>query len=703
MVRTISILLLWQFICLWQPIQAAETIKVACVGNSITYGTGIKNRDADSYPAQLQKLLGNQYIVGNFGKPGATLFAHGHRPYIQQEVYQKALHFAGDIVVIHLGVNDTDPRNWPNYRDEFVHDYLQLTDSFKKVNPQCRILLAYITPLADRHPRFLSGTRQWHEEIQEAIGVAGQISRAEMIDFHTPLYPYPILLPDAIHPNEEGAGILARTVYAAITGYYGGLQLPDIYTDYMVLQRDTPLHIHGTADADTPVTVRIGGQEKNTVTGKNGKWEILLDPLKAGEDYVLSIQTPRQSRTFRHVAAGEVWLCSGQSNMQFMLKQCKDASSDVAQANHPAIRLFHMQGRWDTNATEWPTEAIDSVNHLQYYRTASWKECTPATAASFSAVAYYFGKMLQDSLKVPIGLICNAVGGSTTESWIDRHSLEQYFPAILKDWTHNDFVQEWARERALLNLRQSTSPFKRHPYEPCYLYEAGILPLQQYPVKGVIWYQGESNAHNMEAHQTLFKLLVEGWRKNWHNPEMPFYFVQLSSLNRPSWPWFRDSQRRLMQEIPCTGMAVSSDKGDSLDVHPKDKRPIGERLARWALNRTYHYTLLPSGPLYKRAVVTGDEAVLEFNYAEGLRTSDGKAPACFEVAEYEGMYFPAQATIEGNTVRVRAAQVKCPRYVRYGWQPFTRANLVNKDLLPASSFREEIGQTESNDKKTVIP
>lgn len=688
--RQTFLIILLLLCTIWHPLKAAEKIKVACVGNSITYGTGIANRDTDSYPAQLQKLLGEQYTVGNFGKPGATLLEKGHRPYVQQEEYRKALNFSGDIVVIHLGINDTDPRNWPNYRDEFVGDYLRLIESFRQANPKSRILLARITPIADRHPRFISGTQQWHEEIQEAVELTARISGAELIDFHTPLYPHPDLLPDAIHPNEKGAGILARTVYSAITGDYGGLQLPVVYTDYMVLQRDIPLRIHGTADAGTPVSVRIDGQHQKTVTGKDGKWEVLLAPIKAGDDYQLSIKTPQQSRTFRHVAAGEVWLCSGQSNMQFMLQQTKDASTEVPQARNPRIRLFHMRGRWDTNATEWPVQAIDSVSRLLYFQPASWKECTPDNAASFSAVAYYFGKMLQDSLQVPVGLICNAVGGATTESWVDRHSLEAHFPAILKDWTKNDFVQDWARGRALLNLKQSTGQFKRHPYEPCYLYEAGILPLQQYPIKGVIWYQGESNAHNMEAHEKLFKLLVSGWRKNWNNPDMPFYFVQLSSLNRPSWPWFRDSQRRLMNEIPHTGMAISSDKGDSLDVHPKEKRPVGERLARWALNHTYHHALLPSGPLYKKAKERDGEVIVEFDYAEGLHTSDGKPLATFEVAEYEGVYFPAQATVEGNKVRLRADQVKHPRYIRYGWQPFTRANLVNKDGLPASSFREEV-------------
>lgn len=671
-------------------LQAAEKIKVACVGNSITYGYTLANRERDAYPSQLQRLLGDSYIVGNFGKSGATLLEKGHRPYVKQEEYQQALQFAADIVVIHLGINDTDPRNWPDFRDDFVGDYLRLIDSFKQVNPRSRIIVARLSPIADRHPRFISGTRQWREEIQAQIDVVAQLSGAEVIDFHTPLYAYPILLPDALHPNAEGAGILARTVYSGITGDYGGLKLPAIYTDYMVLQRDLPLRIHGTADAGTPVTVSIAKQKKKAVAGTDGKWEVMLDPLKAGDQYELTIQTPRQKETFRKVAVGEVWLCSGQSNMQFMLKESLNATGEIAQAAHPNIRLFDMKGRWQTNASEWSLSAIDSVNHLLYYRETQWMPCTSETAASFSAVAYYFGKMLQDSLDVPVGLICNAVGGSTTESWVDRNSLEKDFPAILSDWTHSDFIQKWARERALLNLRKSTDSFKRHPYEPCYLFEAGILPLQQYPIKGVIWYQGESNAHNMDAHGELFKLLVKGWRKNWNNPELPFYYVQLSSLNRPSWPWFRDSQRRLLSEIPYTGMAVSSDKGDSLDVHPKEKRPVGERLARWALCKDYHCDLLPSGPLFKKATAHEGEVFVEFEYAEGLQSADGKPLSCFELAEYEGVYFPAEAVVVGDKVHLSADQVKHPRYVRYGWQPFTRANLMNKDRLPASTFRSEI-------------
>ena len=335
---------------------------------------------------------------------------------------------------------------------------------------------------------------------------------------------------------------------------------------------------------------------------------------------------------------------------------------------------------------------IGTLNHLQYFTDASWTVCSPENAGKFSAIAYYFGKMLQDSLKVPVGLICNAIGGSPTEAWIDRRTLEYEFPAILRDWTKNDFIQDWVRGRAALNVKKSTDKFQRHPYEPCYLYESGILSLQQYPIKGVIWYQGESNAHNKDAHEKLFKLLVDSWRTNWNDAQLPFYYVQLSSINRPSWPWFRDSQRRLMAEIEHVGMAVSSDKGDSLDVHPTHKLEIGERLARWALNKTYGYDkVVPSGPLYKSVSFVKGKAYVEFEYSKGLRPSvEGEKLRTFEIAGDDEIFYPAQAVVEGNQVKVWAKEVKDPKVVRYAWQPFTRANLVNEEGLPASTFRSDV-------------
>lgn len=664
-------------------------IKVACIGNSITYGYGLPDRATQSYPVQLQKMLGESYQVENFGRSGATLLNKGHRPYMQQDEYHRAIDFAGDIVVIHLGINDTDPRDWPDYRDFFVKDYIALIDSFRVANPEARIMIARLTPIADRHPRFLSGTRDWHGEIQLAIENVACYAGVQLIDFHKPLYPYPFMLTDAVHPDPEGAFVLAQTVYSAITGDYGGLKMPLLYTDNMVLQREVPLTIQGTANAGDQVTVSIADRQMKTKVGPNGKWSVTLPPLKAGEPYTLKISTNQKVLQYHNVLAGEVWLCSGQSNMEFMLKQAATARLDIPRAADQELRLYDMKARWRTNAVEWETTVLDSLNHLQYYKDTEWKECAPETVSDFSAIAYYFGKMLRDSLKVPVGLICNAVGGSPTEAWIDRTSLEYHFPAILKDWTQNDFIQEWVRGRAALNIKKSVNNRQRHPYEPCYLYESGIRPLEQYPIRGIIWYQGESNAHNWEAHEALFKLLVNAWRKNWNDDCLPFYYVQLSSLDRPSWPWFRDSQRRMLNEISDIGMAVSSDHGDSLDVHPTCKQPVGERLARWALNKTYLKDIVPSGPLFRGADVRGEKVYLSFDYGQGMRSSDGKSLRCFEVAEFEGIYYPATAEVVGEQVKVYSKEVRNPRYVRYGWQPFTRANLVNRAGLPASTFRAE--------------
>ena len=669
-------------------VSAQKRIKVACVGNSITYGYTLPERETQAYPAQLQQMLGDSYEVGNFGKSGATLLNRGHRPYMQQEEYHRAMAFAGDIVVIHLGINDTDPRDWPNYRDEFVRDYLALIDSFRTAKPDCRIIVAKLTPIADRHFRFESGTRDWRGEIQQAIETVAQVADVQLMDFEAPLYPYPFLLPDAIHPNPEGAKILAQTVYSAITGDFGGLQMPMTYTDRMVLQRDRALQIQGTADANAKVKVTIAKQKKTAKASSDGHWQVTLDPLTAGGPYTLSITDGKTTLLYKDVLAGEVWLCSGQSNMEFMLKAATTASKDIPAANDDQLRLFDMKGRWLTYAVEWPVSVLDSLNHLQYYKDTQWENATPETARNFSAIAYYFGKMLRDSLQVPVGLICNAVGGSPTEAWIDRKTMEYQFPAILRQWTRNDFIQDWVRGRAALNIKKSTYKEQRHPYEPCYLYEAGIRPLESFPIKGVIWYQGESNAHNFTAHEKLFHLLVESWRKNWNNEQLPFYYVQLSSIDRPSWPWFRDSQRRMMADIQATGMAVSSDQGDSLDVHPRNKKTIGERLGRWALNRTYDYKqVVPSGPLFRSVEFSNDAAYLTFDNGEGLHSADGQPLRTFEVAEIDGLFEPAVAEVEGNHLKVYSKKIKNPRYVRYGWQPFTRANLVNKAGLPASTFR----------------
>lgn len=681
-------------------LQAAEKVKVACVGNSITYGYGLDNRDTESYPAQLQQLLGEDYDVGNFGKSGATLLYKGHRPYILQSEFRSALDFKGDIVVIHLGINDTDPRDWPNYRDEFITDYCALIDSFRLVNPKARIIIARLSPISNRHSRFQSGTRDWLDEIQQIIPLIAKARDTELIDFHSPLYNHPDLFPDGLHPNKDGAAIMAKAVFQHITGNYGGLQLPPIYSDNMVLQRDMPLNIHGIANAGDEVMVTIEKQKVKTVTEKDGHWTAELKAMKAGGPYSLTISTKQQKLIYNDVMVGEVWLCSGQSNMAFILKNAEEwnVQHTFDNNNHFPLRLYNMMPICHTSDVEWDSVSLAKVNDLKYLKDSKWQDCAPESAAGFSAVAYYFGRILQDSLQVPIGLICNAIGGTNTESWIDRRTLEFEFPNILSDWLHNDYIMDWCRERATKNIAcalKKGNNLQRHPYQPCYMYEAGIEPLKQFPIKGVIWYQGESNAHNKDAHTKLFTLLVDSWRKNWKQPDLPFLFVQLSSLNRPSWPWFRESQRLLSLQIPHTGMAVTTDIGDSLDVHPRKKQPVGERLARLALRDVYQHSYFikhPSaaqGPVLIEARSRGPHGAtlhFEYNSAKELATSDGKAPQTFELADEFGVFHPAEAKINGTNVIVTSPNVKRPTAVRYGWQPFTRANLVNSYGLPASTF-----------------
>lgn len=666
----------------------AKRIKVACIGNSVTYGYLLPDREINAYPFQLQKMLGDSYEVGNFGKSGATLLNKGHRPYMQQQEYKDAMAFGGDIAIIHLGLNDTDPRNWPNYSEDFEKDYYALIDSVKMANPKCKVWICRMSPITDKHPRFKSGTRDWYRQIQTRIEDIAKIKNVSLIDLQAPLYDLPNLLPDALHPDTTGAKIIAETVYSAITGNYGGLKMSPVYSDNMVLQHNTPIEIKGVANAGDEVIVKIAGKKYKTICGENGKWGVTIKPLKAGSDYTLSVSTKDESLTYSNVAAGEVWLCSGQSNMAFMVWEGATAKEDVANANNSNIRFFNLKPAHETNNVEWNVSFLDSLNRLDYYKPTEWQVCSGETVNSFSAVAYHFGRVLADSLDIPVGLICNAIGGSATESWISREIIEEKIPDILVDWTKNDMVQDWVRGRAELNCKKSTVNGQRHPYEPTYLYAVNQPIIGDFTVKGMIWYQGESNAHNIELHEQLFPMVIESWREQQNNPDMPFYFVQLSSINRPSWCNFRNSQRIMSETLHNVGMAVSSDKGDEWNVHPTHKKEIGERLARVALNKSYEMRdIVPSGPMFRSVTFEGGAAYPTFEYGEGLQAEDGGEIIGFEVAGDDKIFYPANAEVKNGKLKVWSKEVKAPKYIRYGWQPYTTANLVNSNLLPASTFK----------------
>ena len=734
----------------------ARPLRVACVGNSVTYGYGLRNRDRDAYPVRLQGFLDATYgvgrfEVGNFGRSGATLLNKGHRPYMKQPEFRQALDFHPDWVVIHLGLNDTDPRDWPDWKEDFIPDYRALIDSFRVVNPDARILICKMTPIFDRHSRFQSGTRDWHAQIQEAIGKVAIGANVQLIDLYTPLHSRPDLFPDALHPNPEGAQILARTVYSALTGDYGGLQLPPVYSSGMVLPRNEPLLMEGHANARQMIRRVLSKDGKvvdegETFTHADGTWAMEMPRMKAGGPYTLTFsvsplnpdhyhfyypekypyllenltKAEAQTLTIDSLYFGDLWLASGQSNMEMRVDQCNTLDQDLADAARLAgrLHLYNMPARARTDAVEWDDSVLVYTNQLRYMDFQGWKTASPEVVAKFSAVAFNFGRVLCDSLEdVPIGIICNAVGGSTTESWIDRSTLEQEFPNILTDWRNGDFGQPWARGRMTQNIARAVTvpadspestkpknPLQRHPYDPAYLFEAAIAPLGHLPIKGVIWYQGESNTHNVEAHERLFTLLEHSWRKHfarrWNSefqkkPELPFYFVQLSSLPRPSWPAFRDSQRRLADELPQTWMVVSSDLGDASDVHYRTKRPVGERLALQALHHTYDHSLVSEGPVPTAYVLAqASSSVLFFENADGLTATRG-----FELAGHDGLFYPASIKIEGNKIILTAPQVTQPATVRYGWSGFTDADLHNTQSLPASTFQCSVGYFREDDRQ----
>ena len=693
-------------------LSGAEKIKVACVGDSVTYGYGLEDRDHTSYPAKLQQMLGDAYEVGNFGHSGATLLNKGHRPYTTLPEYKEALDFKADLVVIHLGLNDTDPRNWPNYAEEFIQDYRGIIDAFKEVNPAAKIWICRMSPIFHGHHRFLSGTRDWYWQEQAVIEqIAATAGVDGLIDLQEPLYKRPDLFKDNIHPNAEGAEILAKTVYGAISGNYGGLKTPATYSDHMVLQRDKALKISGTDDSGSDISVALYTQDEykayaaskkrkkqlpaavatgSAASGGNGKWTAELPSQPAGGPYVLRISDQKSELVYSDVWMGEVWLCSGQSNMEFMVKQCTSAKEDMAAAD-PAgkLHLYNMQARWRTDNVEWPEDALEALNRLDHYVPTAWTKADPESVSGFSAIAYHFGKVLADSLGCHVGLICNAVGGSTTESWIDRKTLEWNFPQVLYNWNDGDFGQEWARGRAKKNCAKAADlRFQRHPYQPVYLFESGILPLEKYGIKGIVWYQGESNAHNIEVHEDLFTLLVKSWRTYW-GEQLPVHMVQLSGIERPSWSKFRDSQRRLAETIDGVYMTVCSDLGNPTDVHPRNKRPVGQRVAASALHNDYGFkAIVPSGPAFRCAKVEDGKVVLSFDYAEGMKTSDGAPLRMFEIAGPDGIYYDAVAKIgPSGTITVSSSEVKTPVSVRYAWRPYpAEANLVGANGMPCSTF-----------------
>lgn len=690
--RNIFIVTLLLSMMLHLEITAQQTLtKIACIGDSVTAGYLLANPSTESYPSQLQILMGNQYEVKNFGHSGATLLKKGSTPYFKTEKCAEAIAYRPDIAIIHLGLNDTDPRNWANYREDFDADYSWLIDTLKKQNPAVKIYICKMTPIFNEHPRFKSGTRDWFWQIQEHISTIAKANKVSLIDLHEKLYNRPDLFPDALHPTKEGATILAQTVYGNITKDFGGLQLAPVFTDNMVLQRDQPILIYGNANGGKNVEIAFDNQKKNVIANEYGKWKAVFPALKSGGTHQITIASNGKNIVLKNILIGDVWFCSGQSNMAFTLEKSENGIAEVKKAlNNKTLRLFNYKAIEETDDKAWDSITLQKTNQLQYF-SGKWAVSDSISTKDFSAIAYYFGKNIAQEENVPIGLIQVAIGGSPIESWIDRYTFEHDDKIVdaLTNWRKSDFIMPWVRSRADVNLKDAKNPKQRHPYSPCYNFEAGVSNFTNFPIKGIIWYQGESNAHNIELYEHLMPVLVQSWRTAW-GASLPFYYVQLSSIDRPTWPLFRDAQNRIQKQIPNSGMAISMDYGDPTNVHPIRKKQIADRLALLALKNTYGKVIIANGPQAVKAIQKGETILISFSNAKQLATANKKELIGFELVTEKGFRIESSATIIGNEVRIQVPKDEKIKTVLYAWKPYTTANLTNEANLPCSTFQLEV-------------
>ena len=446
------------------------------------------------------------------------------------------------------------------------------------------------------------------------------------------------------------------------------VELSPLFSDGAVLQRDRPLRIWGRAEPGERVDVRLSTGPLDVtgraVAGDDGRWEVTLDRCGWGGPLEL-----RAGDQVREVWLGEVWICSGQSNMEWPLAWAGDPEREVAAASHPGLRLFKVPRRI---ADEPQADLADGTDiEGKPLAVAGWQACTPETARMFSAVGYHFGRELGGELNVPIGLIHCAWGGTPAEAWTTPARFASD-PAL---------APSLARELGGQNAHSV-------------LYNGMLAPLERLSVAGVIWYQGEANASEPGQYRTLFPAMIESWREALGSDELPFLFVQLAAFmerrtepTESAWAELREAQA-LALELPATGMAVAIDIGDAKDIHPKNKREVGRRLALLALRDVYGEDRTAEGPTFAGMSVEGDQVRVRFEHASGLAASDGIVRG-FAVAGEDGRFFWAEGRIDGATVVLRSPRVERPVHVRYGWADNPAATLVNGAGLPAVPFRTD--------------
>lgn len=480
------------------------------------------------------------------------------------------------------------------------------------------------------------------------------------------------------------------------------LQVAKLFSSNMVLQRNQPIRIWGKSMAGAQVTAVFAGQTKSVTANKDSAWQIEFAQQQANSiPQAMVITAGNEQVTFSNLLIGDVWLCVGQSNMEFPMRQELHFAEAKKQAAQPMLRLYNPtfigSGFYGKSFTD---SMMQRLQPSDFYN-GNWQTCDSISFQNMSAIGYYFGKQISGHENIPVGMINLSIGGAPIETFISANALEAgtFFAKKLNgNWLTNEALPVWIRQRGNENLGDnkivhSTASGPNHAFKPGFAFAAGIEPMTKMPIKGILWYQGESNAQEKDRvfeYAALQQLMVAEYRQQWQQPNLPFYWVQLSSIDSVKyksqwWPDFRNEQRKLIALIPNGGMAVSSDIGDKNDVHPRNKKLVAERLAVLALNKTYHRNMLPSGPLVKNAMYKNGKVIIHFNDAgKHLQTADDMNLRGFSL---DGKN-ESTAVIKNKTVVIVAE--KKPAYVYYGWAPFTNANLVNNARLPASTFKMEV-------------
>ena len=469
-----------------------------------------------------------------------------------------------------------------------------------------------------------------------------------------------------------------------------------LFGDGCILQQGMPVPVWGTARDGEKVTVKFQGQEISTVA-KDGRWMVKLKPLKAGGPFTLTIFGDN-TVTLDNVLIGEVWLCSGQSNMGFKLNRADNAAGAIAAAGDSQLRLFSVPRA----AADAPRTDVDGV----------WKESSPSTASNFSAVAYFFGRDLRRALKVPVGLIDSSVGGTPAEAWTSSGALESdpELRRVLDQ--HAESVKEFDSKKAKAQNEKSLARYRARVAEaeanhqspprkpksvgdpsqsskrPAGLYNAMIAPLQPYALRGAIWYQGEANSGRAAQYQKLFPAMIQDWRDAWGQKSFPFLFVQIAPYERMT-PEIREAQFLASKRVPDTALAVTVDVGEATDIHPTKKEPVGARLALAARAVAYGEKVEYSGPVYESFKVSGERLVLTFSHVGGGLMAKGGVLKGFTIAGADGKFVPSDAKINGDRILVSSPAVPKPVAVRYGWENVPDVNLFNREGLPASPFRTD--------------